>query len=101
MKKLEYLLTCLSEENGEVIQEVGKAIRFGLDDINPKILESNENAIHREMIDIIAVYLMIFPEHNLIGASNFSEVTLNQINAKQEKVKKWMKYSAEKGKINE
>jgi hypothetical protein len=31
MNRTEHLLVCLAEECGEVIQSVGKALRFGLD----------------------------------------------------------------------
>ena len=34
--KQEHFLACLAEEAGEVVQAVGKILRFGLDDKHPK-----------------------------------------------------------------
>lgn len=101
MNRRKYLLSCLSEENGEVIQESCKAIRFGLDDINPKTKESNANAIHREMIDVIAVYLMVFEneQDKVIDINNLSCNIINEVIKKQEKVEKWLNYSIDKAEV--
>ncbi len=101
MTREQYLLDCISEECGEVIQEIGKAKRFGLDDLNPKTKESNENAIHREILDVLAVYLMAFPENNAIDLNGISMNAVSLIKEKQAKVEKWMKYSIEKGVLDE
>ena len=42
MTELEHIFSCLSEEAGEIVQEVGKIHRFGLNDNHPKVGMHNE-----------------------------------------------------------
>ena len=52
MTKIEHLLTCMSEECAEVIKEVSKALRFGLDDSHPCEPGTNHVRIERELNDL-------------------------------------------------
>jgi len=91
MNKKEYLLTCIGEEASEIIQGVGKAQRFGLDD--DFLDESPQEVILREFIELVAVIEMLFGE-------DIRETILysaEQIEAKKTKVRKYMKYSEKKG----
>ena len=106
MNKQEYLLTCLSEEAAEIIQAVGKAQRFGMDDTyNKKSLQigtfglkevkfdSPREAILREFTDLIAVIEMLYGED--IRTTILHGDT--EIEAKKKKVLKYIEYSKKKG----
>lgn len=56
------ILTQLSEECGEVVKNVSKAIRFGPDEVYPKIGLSNAERITQEMEDLIGVFDMLVEE---------------------------------------
>lgn len=54
--KQEHFLACLAEEAGEVVQAVGKILRFGLDDKHPKTGDvPNRELLAREIDDLIGV----------------------------------------------
>lgn len=91
MNKQEYLLTCLSEEAAEIIQAVGKAQRFGLDD--DWFDDSPRIAILREFVDLVAVIELLYGEDIRTTILYSGE----EIEAKKKKVKKFMEYSKEKG----
>lgn len=62
-KRLVYLLGCIGEECGEVQQIVGKCLRFGVHDFNPKRDNvPNLELMRREVHDIIAVYELFLEE---------------------------------------
>lgn len=62
MNKEEHLLSCLAEEAGEIVQAVGKALRFGLDDGYPGTDRTNEGDIQIELLQLIAVMEMLEDE---------------------------------------
>ena len=95
MTKNEYLLICLVEECGEVVQAATKALRFGLEDINPCTGETNKSAIQKELNDIAAIVTMLRRD-NIID-DNFTKSPTEKI----KKVEKWMQYSKDKNVIKE
>ena len=91
MNKQEYLLTCLAEEAAEIIQSVGKAQRFGLDDTYYD--ESPKEAIKREFNDLVGVLEMLHK-----AGVDFKKLhDRSLIEAKKKKVEKFMEYSEKKG----
>lgn len=88
----EYLLTCLSEEAAELIQVVGKAQRFGLDD--NYFDESPREALERELNDLLGV-IELMNENDDVDITGW--ISRDSIEAKKKKVKKFMKYSENKG----
>lgn len=62
MNLLEHLLTCTAEEGGEVSQAAHKALRFGLDDINPKTQRTNLQDIVSEFNDLIGALELLQEE---------------------------------------
>lgn len=55
MTETEYLLVCLAEEASEIIKDVSKALRFGLDDVAPNG-NTNKQNLAMELTDLLAVY---------------------------------------------
>lgn len=92
MDKVEYLLTCLSEECAEVQQAVAKAQRFGLDDGHPDLQTTNAEDIMTELTDVIAVMTM------LMEAGAIKDYNMDiAIEAKKARVLAKMEYSRERG----
>jgi NTP pyrophosphatase (non-canonical NTP hydrolase) len=55
MNRTEHLLACLAEECAEVAQRVSKALRFGLDEVQPGQASDNADRIADELGDLISV----------------------------------------------
>lgn len=90
MNRQEHLLIILAEECGEVIHEVTKSLRFGLDDYwkdNP----TNKIKLSQELGDLFGVYRMLINE-KIIDEPSYSS-TID----KEQKVEKWLLYSKQKG----
>lgn len=94
MNKTDYLLTCLAEESGEIIQAVGKALRFGLEDGYPETERTNRTDLQAELNDLFAVVELLQDQKDLVGLDRAV------INAKKAKVLHWMKYSTERGRLD-
>lgn len=90
MNKTEYQLSCLSEECGETVQAIGKALRFGLDHVWPEKGETNRREIEREVAQILCVF-------KELGFTLHEEDVL----LKQKKLDKFMALSVELGTLKE
>jgi NTP pyrophosphatase (non-canonical NTP hydrolase) len=55
LNKEEYLLTLITEECGEVIQCVTKALRFGLQDVKPDQPLNNAERLVEELRDLAVI----------------------------------------------
>lgn len=99
MNKIEYLLTCLSEECAEVAQRVSKAQRFGLFEKEPGQEHTNRERISLELADLKGV-VEILEE---VGAvKKYSDDVLEKLIAlKKHKVNFYMNYSRECGALEE
>jgi hypothetical protein len=82
-----HFLACVGEECGEIQQEVGKALRFGLDDVNPVTNEKNRDAITREFNDLCGAMITLF------DCSLDELIDYRTINTKNKKIMKWLSYS--------
>ncbi len=98
MTRQEHLLTILSEECAEVIKEVSKALRFGLDDKKSGQTFTNSEKITGELHDIIAVVEMLRDE-GCLKRERTTKV-LAAIKWKQEKVEQYLEYSEKRGTLN-
>lgn len=95
MNKEQHLLACLAEECSEVIKEINKAFRFGLDDFNPKDPNkvTTREKIELELVDLIAVVELL----SIHGTIDPLDLEDQRIDAKQRKVSKYMKYARDNG----
>ena len=95
MTNLDHLLVCLIEECSEIIKDASKALRFGLQDFNPNDLEQKTNLsrIRTELNDLYGV-IELLNEHHLE-----LDIDRELIDNKKEKVKEYMKYAEERGRL--
>ena len=80
----QYLLGCLGEECAEVAQRASKAVRFGMNEVQPGQELNNRQRLEYELSDLISVCLML----GIKIAPNPEKAT---------KVEKYMKLSRERG----
>lgn len=88
LSKIDYLLTCLGEEAGEISQAVGKSLRFGLEDAPFEGGDRNLHQLQKEIHDIIAVYEVLM---DTLGET--TDINRVMINSKKLKMAKWATYS--------
>jgi NTP pyrophosphatase (non-canonical NTP hydrolase) len=92
--KADHLLACIGEECGEIQQVVGKALRFGLFDTNPKTKKTNWLELRKELHDLIAVYRMLADE-----VDRFGSLETKLFEKKAKRVLKYMEYAMEVGEL--
>lgn len=88
MNQTEHLLTILGEECAESAQRASKAIRFGLAEVQPGQQEDNKRRLERELAEVVALA-------EILGL----EIREEDKRAKREKLRKFMDYSRELGKL--
>jgi hypothetical protein len=91
MTRTEHLLICLAEECAEIIQRVSKAIRFGLQEVQPGQLLTNAQRIVEEVHDFCGV-LELLTEDGTFGKLSDQEIQI-AIEAKKKKLEKYMQCS--------
>jgi len=98
MKISKHLLTVLGEECLEIAKECSKAVRFGLDDVNPSDPDGpdNQDRIVSELNDLLGVVAMPV-ERKLIPEGWYNQEAQNM---KRQKVERFMSYAASKGELN-
>lgn len=104
MTRTEHLLVILMEESAEVAHRASKALRFGLGEIQPGQELSNAKRLMDEVNDFVAVYQLIAgpvvsPTSPVFRGDPTEWVAA--IKAKQEKVEKFLAYSAECGTVTD
>lgn len=95
MNRTEHLLTVLGEECAEVQQRVSKALRFGLDEVEPGQALPNRDRIVKELHDLFAVVEMLQERAILHACDGFLlDITgREEANHKHAKVSKYLDYS--------
>jgi hypothetical protein len=96
MTENEHLLLCLAEECDEVGQRVMKALRFGLDEIQPGQPFKNSERIVQEMQDLISVAELL--RHKGVLADAYPN--LKTIRAKEAKIAKFMEIGRREGALS-
>lgn len=94
MNRTEHLLTILAEECNEVGQRVSKALRFGLNEVQPGQTRQNTDRLLEEILDLFAVVEML-QEEGLIYIE--PSIGTAAIDAKKAKVEKFLEYSKQCG----
>lgn len=103
MNKTEYLLACLAEECGEVAQRATKALRFGLDEVQPYQEKTNRQRIKDELIDLITVWDMLCDDQmdeTMVIKYQAPSADFDAMEAKRQKIKKYMGYAKQCGTLN-
>ena len=90
MNVRQYELVKINEELGELQQAISKALRFGLDNINPNTKERNRDAIQRETLDVITSLARagLLPYSAMISC-----LPNGEIYTREAKYLKWLEYS--------
>lgn len=91
----EHLLSCLAEECNEVAQRVSKALRFGLNEIQPGQPLTNAQRISLELTDLCGVVTMLLSRNLIVDVDPAGVIE------KQAKIEKFMKYARELGTIQD
>lgn len=94
LTKEQYLLICLAEECAEVAQRASKALRFGLDEVQPGQEWSNRQRLEREVIDLFAITHAMSNVDMLQISEEDGDAMLD---AKLDKLAQYMAYSVEQG----
>lgn len=97
MNRTEHLLTCLAEECAEAAKRVSKALRFGLDEVQPDQPLRNRDRIDEELRDLISVALILHSE----GVLGYVIPDRGEQLAKLAKIEKFMAISREQGVLSE
>lgn len=95
LNKTEYLLTQLGEEASEIAHRCSKAIRFGLSEVEPGQDKTNEERLIDEVMDIVGVLTFLY-KNSIIDLPDDAAAT-KTVDAKHEKIKKYMDYSRQEG----
>ena len=91
MNRKEHLLTIVGEECTEVHQRCSKALRFGLNEVQPNQELANHERILQEFNDLIGAMDLLFE-------CEFEElISKEEVQAKKEKIEKYLDYSKECG----
>lgn len=98
MTETEHLLVCLMEEASEVAKECAKALRFGLDDVNPNNPGggTNRDRIVRELADLYAIVQML----RFRSVLRFAPESSSAVGEKLDKVRRMMEYARERGTLD-
>ena len=95
MDKVDYLLICLAEECGEVAQRCTKALRFGLDEIQPGQELTNRERLEYKLNDFTAIVGMLQS-----AGVNLNPLVPIKMGTKITKVRKYMQYAKELGRLD-
>lgn len=96
MTKLDHYFTCLSEEAAEIIQATSKCLRFGEKDGYPNTNRTNITDLTNEINDVLAV-VELLSENGIFFEGLFDR---KAIDAKKERVKKWLLHSEKMGRLS-
>ena len=94
MTREEHLLVILSEESAEVIKEISKILRFGVDEKEPGQDKTNIEKLKTEINDFMAVIKMLVDD-GFIKESDL--VNMDAVSKKEQKIEKYLELSKHLG----
>lgn len=94
------LTTQLSEEAVEVSQMCSKILRFGWFETRKGLTENNQERLIDEINDLMGVVNMLQRSGVLPGNDPRDIISPDKIDSKVEKIKKYMRYSAQCGTLD-
>lgn len=95
MTKDEHMMITAAEECGEVAQRITKALRFGLEEIQPGQDLTNAERIQYEFADLLGMY------EEMMDAGLVKWPERYQIDAKKEKYERFLERSREYGSLED
>ena len=99
MNRQEHLLTMIAEEGVEVAQRATKALRFGLNEVQPGQEQNNAERMLGEYVDLLTVIYML-ADNDLVFKDYLGQLNFYKLMAaKRAKVEHFLKYSAEQGRL--
>lgn len=102
MDRAEYLLSIVGEEGSEVAHRTSKAMRFGLDEIQPGQPDTNGERLRFEVYDVITTYLIAAEENDGLPPLHLDPDIIAQVTAtKRAKIEKFMAISREQGTLSD
>lgn len=102
MNRTEHLLCILAEECSEVAKNASKAQRFGPEHIGPHAIVSNAALIVEEFADLCGVMEMLCDQSKEVAELFLDRYKMaSMMIAKKEKVEKMMKFSRERGTLQD
>lgn len=99
MTRAEHLLVIAMEECAEVIQRLSKALRFGLDEVQPEQPLDNRERIRYEFSHLCAAMEMVDPSSPSGG--HIFPPDGKAMDEKREQVERFLAYSADCGTLQE
>lgn len=99
MTRNEHLLKCLEEEGCELAHRVSKAMRFGLNEVQPGQSLTNAERIEEEFLDVSGAYLFCVKEGLLKPVP--PERIFRAIIAKEAKIEEFLAYAKTRGTLTE
>jgi hypothetical protein len=103
MNRQQYLLLCAMEECDELSQRLSKAIRFGLDEIQPGQNENNARRICLELADLMGAFDLITADavmKPVLEAAFPGDAVADQwIKAKKRRIERYYQYSVQQGTV--
>lgn len=101
MTRQDHLLTIAVEECMETGQRITKALRFGMDEVQPEQDMNNAQRIMQEYVDLVTVMGMIAKENKDFGAIFCdAEQLMKWAETKRKKVERFLEYSSDQGRLD-
>lgn len=100
MNRKEHLLDIAAEECAEVAQRCSKALRFGVDEIQPGQNLTNAERILEEFIDLCAVFEMLEAE-GVLSISTTDHILEAKLDSKKKRVEQMLQYSRQQGTLTD
>lgn len=102
MNRAEYLLNIVGEEGCEVAHRTAKAMRFGVDEIEPGQPDTNGERLRFEVYDVISTYLIAAGDNDGLPPLHLDPEIIQQITAtKRAKIERFMAISCEQGTLTD